>query len=157
MEGQALFFAECLKFFEAGGVLEGVEFCGYNDLGFVEELFTEAGQFVLDDVIGLDGADFVEVGEVDQVEEHAGAFHVAQEGDSEAMTFAGAFDQARDVGHDEGFAAEFIHRDDAEDGFFGGEGVGGDLWLGSGEAGDESALASVGEADEAYVGEELHL
>lgn len=156
VEGEILLLAEGLEFFEAGGVLGGIELGGDDDLGFFEELFAEAGEFVLDDVIGVDGAIFVELGEVDEVEQDAGALDVAEEGDAEAVAFAGTFDEARDVGHDEGFAAEFIHGNNAEYGLFGGEGVGGDFGFGGGKAADESALASVRETDEADVGEELH-
>ena len=95
------------------------------------------------------------VGDVDEVDDDAGALDVAEELDAEAVAEVCAFDEAREIGYGEGLGVgEFADLDDAEVGFEGGEGVVGDLGPGGGEAGDEGGLADVGVADEAGVGEE---
>lgn len=136
MQGQVVRLAELFQLFETRGVLDGIVLGGDYDLGLGEELGAEAFQFVLDNVIGLDGALFVEVGKVDEVEEGAGSFDVAEEGDAEAVAFRCAFDEARNVSHDKSLEAKFIHTYNAKDGLFGGEGVCGDFRFSGREARD---------------------
>ena len=95
------------------------------------------------------------VGDVDEVDDDAGALDVFEELDAEAVAEVRAFDEAGKVGDGEGFGVgELADLDYAEVGFERGEGVVGDLGLGGGEAGDEGGFADVGVADEAGVGEQ---
>ena len=87
------------------------------------------------------------------MQQHGAAFDVAEEAVTEAGAFVGAFDQAGDVGYDELLGV--AEADDAELGVERGEGVVGDLGAGGGDDGEEGALASVREADEADIGDEL--
>ncbi len=93
--------------------------------------------------------------EVEQDGQHPGALDVAQELVAEAATLAGALDQAGDVGHH--VLGGGVEPDHAEVGLEGGEGIVGDAWLGRRDAGDQRALAHVGEPHQGDVGHELQL
>ncbi len=108
-----------------------------------------------DGLVILDGVGAIGWFGFDEVDQDAGAFDVSEELVAEAGAGAGAFDQAGDVGHDEG--AVEVELDDAEVGRFGGEGVVGDQRAGAGDAGEERALAGVGFAHQADVGDQLQL
>ena len=108
-------------------------------------------EFVVDDSdvvggIGLRG--------VDDVDEEAGALDMAEELEAEAVSFVGALDQAREVGHDVGVVANL---DDAEHRLQCREGVVGDLRLGAGDGREQGGLAGVGQADEPDIGDEFEL
>ena len=107
------------------------------------------------DGVGPAGA----VGDIDQVDDDAGALDVLEELDAEAGAEVGAFDEAGKVGDGEGLlgVGEVADLDDAEVGLEGGEGVVGDLGFGGGEARDEGGFADVGVADEAGVGQQTQL
>ncbi len=158
-------FALC----EGGELLElvgvgDVDFGGDEDGGFESEGGIEGFELGGDDVVVGDGVGGLAfsglggdggVGDVDEVDEDAGAFDVFEELDAEARAEMGAFDEAGHVGDGEAaLVGGVTDLDDAEVGFEGGEGVVGDLGFGGGEAGDEGGFADVGEADEAGVGEE---
>ncbi len=82
-----------------------------------------------------------------------GALDVAEESVAEARAVLGAFDEAGDVGDDDSAVAfEF---DDAKLRFERGEGIVGDLGPGGGDRSQQRALAGVGHADEADVGDQL--
>ena len=117
----------------------------------------EAGQLLVDDFEVLDGVGAAGgVGDIDQVEQEAGALDVAQELGAEAGAEVRAFDEAGHVGDDEGLLVGLLaDGDHAEVGLEGGEGVVGDFGLGGGDAGDERGLAGVGVADQADVGQQL--
>ena len=72
----------------------------------------------------------------------------------QAPALAGSFDEPGDVGHDELGVVEPHH---AEVGLQGGERVVGDLGFGGRDAGDQGALAGIGEAHQRHVGHELEL
>ena len=80
---------------------------------------------------------------------------MAQKGMAEANPFAGPFDEAGDVGHDIG--DPLIHPHDAELGGEGGEVVVGHLGAGGGDHREKGGFADVGEAEQAYIGEQLKL
>ncbi len=98
------------------------------------------------------------VGDVDEVDDDAGALDVFEELDAESVAEVRAFDEAGEVGDGEGFGVgEVADFDDAEVGLERGEGVVGDLGFGGGEPRDEGGFSDVGVADEAGVSEETEL
>ncbi len=174
-EGEFAAFGVGAEFFEFVGVAD-VGFGGDDNGGFGGEGGVEGAEFFGDGFevgdgvsapirrqIGGPGVRAVgavvereaEVGDVDEVDDDAGALDVAEELDAEAGAEVGAFDEAGEVGDGEGLGVgEVADLDDAEVGFEGGEGVVGDFGFGGGESGDEGGFADVGVADEAGVGEE---
>jgi hypothetical protein len=96
------------------------------------------------------------VGDIDQVNQQAGALDVAQKLGAEAGAEVRAFDEAGHIGDDEGLLLRLLaDGDHAEVGFEGGEGVVGDLGPRGGDARDERGFAGVGVADQADVGQQL--
>ena len=91
-------------------------------------------------------------GAVDQMQQHAAAFGVAEEAVAEADAFMRAFDQAGQIGEHE-FALVDAH--DAELRMQRGERIVGDLRLGGADRGEEGGLAGIGQADQAGVGDQL--
>ena len=91
---------------------------------------------------------------VQNVHQGGAALHVAQEVVAQALAFAGAFDEARDVGDGE---ADLAGLDHAEVGDQGGERVVGDLGPGGGHGRDQAGLAGGREADQGDVGDGLQL
>ena len=149
-----------------GGRLQGGDLLVGSDLDLVGaedalargQLGGEGLELALDDgdgLLGGVGVLGVEGGGVDEVADEARALDVPEEADAEAVAFAGPFDEAGDVGRDEGLEA--LPGDDAEVGDERREGVVGDLRARGGDGGDERRLAGVREADERDVGEELQL
>src|SRR5208283_4727303 len=90
-----------------------------------------------------------------EVDEDAGSLDVAEELVPQAGAGVGPFDQPGDVGHDE--RAIRVNLYEAKVGMLGGERVGGDLRPGAGKAAEQRALAGVGHADQADVGDQLQL
>ncbi len=80
---------------------------------------------------------------------------MAQEAQAQAFALAGALDDAGDVGHHERAVVAVAH--DAYLGLHGGEGIVGNLGAGRRYGGEQRALAGVGEAHEAHVGQQLQL
>ena len=107
------------------------------------------GAVVFDRVGAVDGLG------LDEVDQHARAFDVSQELVAQAGAGVGAFDQARDVGHDE--RAVDIELHDAEVRRFGRERIVGDFRAGARDAAQQRALAGVRFADEADVGDDFQL
>ena len=136
-----------------------VGFGGDQDGGLGGEGGVEALELGGDDFEVLDGVGaFAGVGDVDEVDDDAGALDVFEELDAEAVAEVCAFDEAGEVGDGEGeLVGPLADGDYAEVGFEGGEGVVGDLGFGGGDARDEGGFADVGVADEAGVGEETEL
>ena len=153
--------AKAAELFELVGIgyvgFGGDEDGGLGGEGGVEGLELGGDDFEVGDGVGavvvpLGGGG---VGDVDEVDDDAGALDVVEELDAEAVAEVRAFDEAGEVGDGEGLGVgEFADLDDAEVGLEGGEGVVGDLGFGGGEARDEGGFADVGVADEAGVGEE---
>ena len=112
-------------------------------------------ELIADDAEVFERIAFVGGQRLDEVDEDAGPLDMAEEFVAQAGAGVGTFDEARDIGHDE--LAVAIDVDDAEVGVLGGEGIVGDGGAGAGEAGEERALAGVGFADEADVGDDLEL
>lgn len=134
---------------------------------------------------GLEGSDRIAGGEVEDEGENAGALDVAEESDAEAAVEMRALDEAGDIGNGEagagldgdlflgeaelrggrvadkgpdGGTARVLVEDDGSDvGLEGGEGPVADAGAAVAEGAKEGALAGIGEADEADVGEELEL
>ena len=76
-----------------------------------------------------------------------------QEPQADSLPLVGAFDDARNVGHDEGPVVPV--GDNPEIGLQGGEGIVGDLGFGRGNAGEEGGFAGVRESYETYVREDF--
>ena len=90
--------------------------------------------------------------DVNEMQQHAAALHMAEETVAEAQTLMGALDEAGNVRQHE-FA--LIHAHDAQIGMERGEGIVGDLRLGGGDRGQEGRFARIGQAHEAGVRNEL--
>ena len=84
-------------------------------------------------------------GAVDEMQQHAAAFGVAEETVAKADALMRAFDQARQIGQHE-FAVVDSHH--AELRMQRGEGIVGDLRLGGAHRGEERGLAGIGQADQ---------
>src|ERR1700722_15099966 len=152
VEGELATLGHGRELFEFVGIGD-VGFGGDEDGGLGREARVEAVQLGGDDLEVFDGIGPVRgVGDVDQMDDDAGALDVTEELDAEACAEMRAFDEAGEIGYGEGFGVwVFADLDDAEVGFERGEGVVGDLGLGGGEARDERRLADVRVADEARV------
>lgn len=79
-------------------VVEHVGFGDCEEALFVDELWVEASEFFEEYVVLL--CDVVGVGGYHE-EQYGVAFDVAEEAESESSSFAGSFDDAGYVGHDE--------------------------------------------------------
>ena len=120
--------------------------------GVVFAEFFEDGMSVMHRVgIGIEG------GDVDDVQQQAGALQVAQELVAKAGALRRALDEAGNVGDDE--AAVGVHAHHAEVGMQGGEGVVGDLRPCRGYGADEGGFPGVWQAEQPDIGQhpELHL
>ena len=91
---------------------------------------------------------------LEQDDQRSRSFHVAEKAVAEALAFAGALDQPRDVGHHELHVVPAHH---AQVRLQRGERIVGDLWCGRRDDGDQRALARVGKTDEGDVGHQLEL
>ena len=89
---------------------------------------------------------------VDQMQQHAAAFDMAQKSVAEAGAFMRALDQARNVRQHE-FAAVGIHH--AKLRMQRGERVIGDLRLGGADLRKQGRLAGIGQADQAGIRDQL--
>ena len=98
--------------------------------------------------------DAVDRRQVDHHAQHSRTFDVPQEAMAEALAFAGALDETRNVGN---HVLGVVVPDHTEIGFQRGERVVGDLRLGRTDDADERALAHVGEAHQRHVGHQLQL
>ena len=87
--------------------------------------------------------------------EHRAALDVAEEQVAEAVALVRPFDDAGDVGDDEGLVV--VRADHAEVRDERRERIVGDLRLGRADDGDQRRLAGVREADQADVGDQLQL
>ena len=96
----------------------------------------------------------VRFGEINHVQQQAGAREVAQELVAEAGALGGALDQPGDVGEHEARLADAHH---AERRIEGGERVVGDLRARARHRADEARLAGVRQAEQADVGEHAQL
>jgi len=123
---------------------------------FLVEAVAEAFELIHNDAEVFDGIGAaVGVGDVDEVDEDAGAFDVAEELGTQTCAEMRAFNEAGDVGNDEAFfVGSLANGDDAELRLEGSEGVVGNFGAGGGDARDEGGLAHVGVADEADIGED---
>ena len=111
------------------------------------------GQFADDGLGVLDRIGIrVDRSNVDEVEQDTGALQVLEEADAEAGTVGGSFDQARDGGDGGALSGASPHA--AQGGGPRGVRGGGDLRAGCGDGADERALAGVGQAEQADIGED---
>ena len=144
IEGQLAAFGHGAELLELVGIGD-VDLGGDEDGGLGGECGIEAGELGGDDLVVLNGVGAgvalgggATVGDVDEVDDDAGALNVAEELDAEAGAEVRALDEAGEVGDGEGFlVGEVTDGDDAEVGLKGGEGVVGDFGPGGGEARDE--------------------
>ena len=95
------------------------------------------------------GADDVLLGAVDQMQDHGAALDMAEKAGTEAGSFAGAFDQPRQIGHDEFGVVVEAH--DAKLRMQCRKGVIGDLGAGMRHAGQQGRFAGIGQPDEAGI------
>ena len=89
--------------------IEGVELVKGNDLGTFGETGAVGFEFGLD---GFVGSDRVFAGEIDEVQQDAGAFDVTQEVVAQSDAHVCAFDETGDIGEDGAVTGGFA--DDAE-------------------------------------------
>ena len=71
---------------------------------------------------------------------------------AQTVTLMGAFNQARNIGHDK---FPLVHIDNAQLGFQGGEGVIGNFRLGPGYGRQESRLTRIGQAHKPRIGHQF--
>src|SRR5262245_66624930 len=95
MERQFALRAELAEFLESRAVGSGVELGSHDDHRFFAELFAECQKFVVDGCKRVEGIGVSEIAGVNQVNEQARAFHMAQKANAETRPFVRAFDQAR--------------------------------------------------------------
>ena len=91
----------------------------------------------------------------DHEEQNRVSLDVAQETQSEALALGGALDDAGDICDAERLVVAVLHN--AQIGHQGGEGVVGYLGFGGADDAQQGALARVGEAHQAHVGQHLQL
>ena len=91
-------------------------------------------------------------GAIDEVQQHAAAFGVAEEAVAQSRPFVRAFDQAGQIGHHE-FAP--VHFDDTELRMQRRERIVGDLRLRRADGCKEGRLAGIGKTDQAGIGDQL--
>jgi hypothetical protein len=84
VEFEVALLAESLKLFKACAVSGGVQLSGNDDHRFFDEGWTKGFQFSVDHLKRVDRIIGVGVARIDQMDEEAGAFDVAQETDAEA-------------------------------------------------------------------------
>ena len=125
-----------------------------HDLDALGQRRVVGGELLADGLVGRDRIALLEQrgARVDEVHDHARALDVPQEAVAEPGSFAGALDQAGDVGDDEAALADLRHAEVREER---GEGVFGDARARGRDAPQQRRLARVREADEADVGEQL--
>ena len=102
MEGQRAGLAVPSQRLHPPRLLHGIEFRSGHDARLPCKQWREAGKLVLDNFVVPHGIAACEVAEVDQVDENLGALDVAQEAVAQPVALVGAFDQARNVGHQKG-------------------------------------------------------
>ncbi len=140
--------------FEIGDMLLGsfdIHFIGDDAPGTLGEFSGVEGDFFADSFEIGDRITALGAAGIDDEEEDAAAHDVAEEVMAEADVLMRAFDQTRDVS--QGATTVFMEVDDAHHRLEGGEGIVGDLGLGRTEGSEQRGLASVGEADEAGIGD----
>ncbi len=126
-----------------------------HDLGPVCEFCRMQFELAVDGVVVFERiARLVAAREVDHVDDERCALDVSQELVPEPLAFAGALDEAGNVGHDEGPLAGPDHTEVGDEG---GEGIVGDLGARRTHATDEGALPDAGHPHQGRVGEQLHL
>ena len=131
------------------GLIERIRLRKRHDFRFLREALPVGFELRAHGRVGLPG---MFRGGVDEVEQHAAAFDMAEEAVAEAMTLMRALDQARNIGEHE-FAPVAAHH--AEPRMQGGEGVIGDLRLRRRHDREESRFPGVRQADEPGIRDEL--
>ena len=139
---------------ELGRIVDQVAFVEHDDLVALEQLGPVAPELAADrDVVGLQVAPLEQHRlDVEQMDQDARAFDVAQELVAESGAFAGPFDQTRNVGDD---ASPFVALDHPERRDERREGIVGDARLRSGDPAQQRRFTGVRESDEADVGHQL--
>src|SRR5690625_1270467 len=129
--------------------VEGVRLVQGEDLGLAVEPMAIGGQFLPHRAIGRHR---IFRGPLDQMQQHATALDVAEEACAEPGALAGALDHVGDSCQHEFLV---VHPRAPTFRVQRAEGVVGDLGAGAGDAGQESGVAGVGQADQARIGDQL--
>ena len=148
--GEALRAAPARASGGAASILLATTICGLAATARIEQR-----QLAVDDVEVVERIAAAHAAGVEQMQRAGGARHVAEEAVAEAVARVRAFDQAGDVGEDEGGVLVDAH--DAEVRDERGERVVGDARPRRRDAADEGRLADVGEAEQADVGDQVQL
>ena len=138
----------------------GVELGGDDEKRLRGERVARGGKLAANDFKVVDGIAGSGAAAVDEMSEEARALDVAEEANAKAGAFMGALDEAGEVCDDEAAAdagARAVGGDDAEVGLKSGEGIVRDFGARGGDAGDESGLARIRQANEADISEEPEL
>ena len=104
MEFQVALLARITKSFEPRTIARGIQLGGNDDHGFFDERRAEGFQLAIDHFEGMYRIVGIRVARVDQMDEKARAFDVAEEADAQARTFVCAFDEAGKIGDDKSTA-----------------------------------------------------
>src|SRR6266404_9362281 len=102
VEGQIAFGAKAAQFIEMRTVGGGIELCSDDDHGLFAERGAEGEQLAANDFVRVDGIGVGEIAGIDQVNEEPRALDVPQEANTKTGAFVRTFDQAGQIGHNEG-------------------------------------------------------
>ena len=162
MELKVVVLAEITKGFKPRAIGGGVQLGGDDDHRFFCERRAKGMEFAIDDFEGMNRVISVRIARVDQMNEEARAFDVAEEANAEAGAFVRAFDEAGQIGDDES-AAELramsagaaVSVDNAKVGLERSEWIVGNFRARGRDYRDQGGFAHVGEAHKANIREEL--
>jgi hypothetical protein len=158
---EAPFRGEFAKSIKMLAICSGIEFCGNDDHRLFGKSWTERSELMLDDFKIADGIAIVCVACIHQMRDQSRSLEVLQESDTETSSFVGAFDEARNVrNHKRAAIARRrigIGGNNTKVRLKSREGVGGDFWLGSGDARNQRRLSGIRKSDEAHIREQFQL
>ena len=132
-----------------------VALVGHHNLVALGKLLAEIGQLSVDGLEILLRVAVLAAGDVHHMHNQAAPLHMAQKLVPEAHAVAGALDQSRDIGHDEGFFLRHLHH--AQHRGQGGEVVVGDDRFGPADHRDQGRFSHIRIADQAHIGQEFEL
>jgi len=169
VKGELALGAKIAQLHQACAVGSGVELGGHNNHRFFAKRFVKRAKFAIDDFEGVHGVGVGEIAGVDQVNEKPRAFDMTQETDAEAGAFVRAFDQAGQVGNDEGAAdivaffagaaagrlRHAIGADNTEIRLERGERIICNFWTRRGNDGNQRGLAGIWKTDQANISEQF--
>jgi len=119
----------------------------FGQIGLIERQFPSQRLEILDGISAFGS------GHIEDVDEKAGAFNVAQKIESQAGTLVRSGNETRNVGHPHG--CEIVETDGADYRVEGGEGVSGDLRMGMADGSKEGGFPGVGKTDQSRVGHQF--